>query len=428
MLLAVSGGADSVALLVGTAQLAQPLGLRLEVATLDHGLRPEASAEVQGVLALAQRLGLPAHARTLALGALGAGLEARARTARYAALEGLRAERALDAIATGHTASEQAETLLMRLVRGSSLQGARAILPSRGRVVRPLLGLTRAQLRAFLAEQGVPFHEDPMNADPRFLRTRVRHAALPALEAAAGFDVAPALARFSALAAEDAALLEQLAEGAWTRLRGADGALDAVGVRALALPLRRRVLARLLAQSGAVLDAAALERALEAVSRGGQATLSRGLVLRAAGGRVRCVRAGDPEPFLPQLLARGAALQLAGSGWRVGEGAAPPRALHLALGAPVQWPLSVRARRPGERVGRGERAGGSRKVQDLLVDARVPAELRDQLPVIADAQDRVLWIPGVWSPPTRAFTGAPSALLWALPPPAAPGAARGAPL
>ncbi|HET9452082.1 MAG TPA: tRNA lysidine(34) synthetase TilS, partial [Aggregicoccus sp.] len=184
LLLAVSGGADSVALLVGSAQLAPALRLRLEVGTLDHGLRPECGAEVQAVLALAARLGLPAHARTLQLPADVPALEERARAARYAALEALRAERDLARIATGHTASEQAETLLMRLVRGSALKGARAIHASRGRLVRPLLALPRAALRDFLAEQGVGFHEDPMNADPRFLRARLRHAVLPALDAA----------------------------------------------------------------------------------------------------------------------------------------------------------------------------------------------------------------------------------------------------
>ncbi|MFP2932749.1 tRNA lysidine(34) synthetase TilS, partial [Pyxidicoccus sp. 3LG] len=113
VLLAVSGGADSTALLVGTARVAPKLRLRAEVATLDHGLRPESAAEVQAVARLAASLGLPCHVRELRLRA-GAAVEARAREARYAALETLRRERGLDVLATAHTATDQAETLLMR--------------------------------------------------------------------------------------------------------------------------------------------------------------------------------------------------------------------------------------------------------------------------------------------------------------------------
>ncbi|HXN41204.1 MAG TPA: tRNA lysidine(34) synthetase TilS, partial [Myxococcaceae bacterium] len=118
VLLAVSGGADSVALLLGTEQVAKPLGLRLQVASLDHALRPESAMEVAAVRLLAEQRGLPFHARSLNLKA-GSGTEARARAARYEALEEIRAAEHLDLIATGHTASDQAETLLMRLTRGT---------------------------------------------------------------------------------------------------------------------------------------------------------------------------------------------------------------------------------------------------------------------------------------------------------------------
>src|SRR5262245_31162064 len=111
VLLAVSGGADSTALLVGTAAVAERLALKVEVATLDHGLRPEAREEVEAVARLAARWGLPCHVRQLHLPP-GSGLEARAREARYAALEALRRERGLQVVATAHTASDQAETLL----------------------------------------------------------------------------------------------------------------------------------------------------------------------------------------------------------------------------------------------------------------------------------------------------------------------------
>ncbi|HET9450497.1 MAG TPA: tRNA lysidine(34) synthetase TilS, partial [Aggregicoccus sp.] len=206
------------------------------------------------------------------------------------------------------------------------------------------------------------------------------------------------------------------------RLRAEDGSLDAVGVRALPPSLRRRVLARLLQARGLPLDAALLERAVEALERGGVATLPQGLLLRAAGGRVRCsaARHAAATPPTARALRAGEQLWQPETGWQVGEGSAPPGALRLPLGEDTAWPLTVRTRLPGDRV---RRAAGSRKLQDLLVDARIPAERRDSLPVITDAQGALLWVPGVWSARTSAQDGAPGGLLWARAPTGAQGAA-----
>ena len=402
VLLAVSGGADSSALLVGTALVRERLRLRVEVATLDHGLRPEARTEVEAVARLAARWELPCHVRPLHLSP-GSGLEARAREARYAVLETLRRERGLQTVATAHTASDQAETLLMRLVRGTALRGAAGIHRARPFLVRPLLECTRQEVEAFLQEQGVSFVVDPMNADPTFLRSRIRHEVLPALARAAGFPVGPRLAAFARVAAEDEALLDKLADGAWHRLSLPDGSLDAVGVRALEPPLRRRVLARLLVGGGAQVDAASLARAMEALETGRSVTLRGGqapggLQLRVTGGRVRCVRREGPTEPPPALVlaGEGASGVQEGTGWSFSVTSVPPPSGGLCLGLPEDtcWPLTVRTRRPGDRV-RGP--AGSRKLQDVLVDRRVPAEQRDLLPVVTDAQGSVLWIPGVWN-------------------------------
>ncbi len=422
VLLAVSGGADSTALLVGTAQVREQLGLKVEVATLDHGLRPEAAEEVRAVERLAERHGLVCHARSLHLSA-GPGVELRAREARYAALEALRSERGLAAVATAHTASDQAETLLLRLARGSALRGAAGVVARRGSLVRPLLELTREQIEAFLREQGEGFITDPMNTDPRFFRVRVRHEVLPVLSRAAGFPVTERLASFATLAAEDDVLLSELADAAWRRLVLPEGGLDAVGVRALEPPLRRRVLARLLLQSGAVVEGATLTRVLTAVARGGSATLSGGLQLRAAGGIVRCVRPRSAVRGELVLEGEGAHGTLEGTGWRFRVGSEPglPGALGLLLPEGTCWPLKVRTRRPGDRV-RGPT--GSRKLQDVLVDLRVPAERRDLQPVVTDGQGRLLWVPGIWGPAEG--KGASGQSLWALPP--MPSDAGGPPL
>lgn len=423
VLLAVSGGPDSTALLVGTARVRARLALRVEVATLDHGLRPESQEEVEGVAQLAARWGLPCHVRALGLHP-GSALEARARQARYAALESLRQERGLQVVATGHTASDQAETLLMRLVRGTALRGAAGIHASRPHLIRPLLGCTRPQVEAYLAAQGLRAAADPMNEDLAFLRSRIRHQVLPALERAAGFPVAEHLASFARLAAEDEALLGSLADSARQRLQLAGGGVDAVGLRALAPPLRRRVLARLLVEAGAPVDEATLGRALEAVEAGRAATLGAGLQLRSAGGRVRCVRVGSTVRAQQALSLAGEgprSLQES-TGWafQVASQPPPPGLLGLPLPQHTRWPLQVRTRLPGDRV---RAPSGSRKLQDLLVDRRIPAEQRDQVPVVVDAAGELLWVPGLWSAPQVSAT---SHYLWAWPP--EPSTRQGGPL
>jgi len=414
VLCAVSGGADSVALLVGTASVRERLGLRVEVATVDHGLRSESRLEAQSVVSLAERLGFACHVRELTLRS-GAGVEARARQARYAALEAVRVERDLSVVATAHSATDQAETLLMRLARGTSSRGAVGIHEARPGLVRPLLERTREELVDFLAEQGVGYSTDAMNADPTFFRVRVRTDALPALSRAAGFRVDARLASFARLAAEDDVLLGDLADAAWSRVRLSEGGgLDAVAVRALEVPLRRRVLARLLAEHDVVTDAATVERVLRAVEEGGSATVGRGLRLRATGGRVRCVPlTQETRPVSALFLeGTGASGVLEGMGWafRV-EAQAPPEGIHgLALAGDVKWPLTVRTRKPGDKVRMG---AGQRRLQDVLVDLRVPAESRDARPVVLDASGTVMWLPGLWTPPPRADVS--GHYLWATP-------------
>jgi tRNA(Ile)-lysidine synthase len=350
-------------------------------------------------------------------------VEQRAREARYAALEAVRLERGLAAVATAHTASDQAETVLMRLARGTSLKGAAGILPQRGSVVRPLLECTREQIEAFLREQGTDFVVDPMNADRQLFRARVRHEVLPVLSRAAGFAVTERLASFARLAAEDDALLSELAGTAWRRLALSDGSLDTVGLRALEPPLRRRVLVRLLTQAGALVDEATLGRVLIAVAQGRSATLSGGLQLRASGGSVRCVGPRRAAPGVLELEGEGATGLLEGTGWRftVSAQPAPRGALVLPLEARTRWPLTVRTRRPGDRV---QGSGGSRKLQDVFVDLRLPAERRDLQPVVTDGDGRLLWVPGLWAPSSQKVAAEQS--LWAFPP--TPSNAGSAPL
>jgi tRNA(Ile)-lysidine synthase len=229
LVLAVSGGPDSMALLHGSAALVGSRTRRwpLVVAHLDHGLRPESRADAAFVAAAAARLGLPFRGGSADVARLarerGQSLEEAGREARYAFLESVAAPDAL--IATAHTADDAAETVMINLLRGSGLTGSRGIPERRGRIVRPLLGERRAALRALLDARGIGYLRDPSNDDPAFLRNRVRAELLPLLERLRPGSVA-AVARFSRLAAADDALLDLMAAGELERRRLTGGAID----------------------------------------------------------------------------------------------------------------------------------------------------------------------------------------------------------
>jgi tRNA(Ile)-lysidine synthase len=245
---AVSGGADSLALLV----LAVASGCRATAVHVDHGLRPGSAAEAEVVRAAAERFGTGFRAESVTV-APGPNLEARARAARYAALPA-------DAL-TGHTADDQAETVLLNLLRGAALDGLAGMDPAR----RPLRRLRRRETATLCAALGLAPVADPTNDDPAFRRNRVRADLVPLLDEIAERDVVPVVARQADLLRADAALLDGLA-----------AALDPTDARAVAAapaPLARRAVRRWLRGAGPggderyAPDAAATDRVL-AVARG----------------------------------------------------------------------------------------------------------------------------------------------------------------
>lgn len=191
----VSGGADSLALLV----LARAAGCDVTAVHVDHGLRPGSAAEASVVAAAAERYGAAFRAERVDVGD-GPDLEARARAARRAVL-------GPDA-ATGHTLDDRAETVLINLLRGAGTTGLAALRPGRR---HPILALRRSETAALCAAEGLTPVEDPSNADPRFWRNRVRHEVLPLLADVAGRDPVPVLARQADLLADDADLIAALA-------------------------------------------------------------------------------------------------------------------------------------------------------------------------------------------------------------------------
>lgn len=273
-------------------------GVKVEVGGVDHGLRHEAAAEMDLVDAHCGQLGVPFHRLKVSLRA-GAGLEAAAREARYSALKQLVERRGLWALATGHTASDQAETVLMRLGRGTALGGAAGILERReDGVLRPMLGVTRQEVRAYVEALGLAVAHDPMNDDLAYTRVRVRREVLPSLTLATGPGTERALARFARHAQEDDELLERLARTAFARSVQADGALDRVALGSLERPIQRRVLALFLELAAVPLSAELIDDCLMSIARGGTATLPRDLVLSAVDGAVRVGAAPErTHPF-----------------------------------------------------------------------------------------------------------------------------------
>jgi tRNA(Ile)-lysidine synthase len=246
VLVACSGGADSLALAVATAFVAPRLGLRAGLVTVDHGLQPGSAARAKAVAEWGLGAGLdPAEVLSVEVSGPG-GPEAAARDARYAALTG--AARRLDAAAVlvGHTRDDQAETVLLALARGAGPRGMAGMPPRRevdGVVLaRPLLDISRAQTRAACDALGLTPWEDPHNADPGYARVRVRTAALPALVDALGPGVVDNLARTARLLAADAEALDALAGRGLAEAAADDGALRVPPLLDLPPALRTRVL------------------------------------------------------------------------------------------------------------------------------------------------------------------------------------------
>jgi len=248
MLVACSGGPDSLALAAAAAVVGTRAGLAVRAAVVDHGLQIGSADIAAEVVARLAGLGLDAVVLRVDVDAAGAGVEAGAREARYAALAAAAAPG--EVVLLGHTLDDQAETVLLGLARGSGTRSLAGMPARRDVFVRPLLGVRAATTAAACAELGLTVWTDPHNAEDRFTRARVRHRVLPVLEAELGPGVALALARSAELARADADLLDDLA----ARELAARGAaeLDCDWLAALPPALLTRVLRDWLRAAGAV--------------------------------------------------------------------------------------------------------------------------------------------------------------------------------
>jgi tRNA(Ile)-lysidine synthase len=301
VLVACSGGADSLALAAALAFEGPRAGVPVGAVTVDHGLQAGSAGRAATTAEILRNLGLdPVHVVQVSVEREG-GPEGAARAARYAALAEAGPGRR---IALGHTLDDQAETVLLGLGRGSGPRSIAGMVEHRedggGAWWRPLLGIRRTTTRAACAAQELPVWDDPWNSDPAYTRARLRSEVLPLLEDVLGGGVAPALARTAALLRQDLDALDALAAAEFDRLEN-DGSLPVAGLAALAAALRGRVLRTWLRkQSISDLQAvqlAAVDALLTRWHGQGPVALPGGAAVVRASGRLTLLPPPGPVPF-----------------------------------------------------------------------------------------------------------------------------------
>ncbi len=426
VLAAVSGGSDSVALAWILKDLHDHGRLVLAgLAHVHHMLRGSvADADEAFCGDLARRLGVPYFSGRVdvpaAIALTGGSVESVARRLRYAWLETARADAGATHVATGHTLDDQAETVLLRLLRGAGSRGLSGIRPARGNVIRPLLDCRRAQLREFLASAGRPFREDASNNDISIPRNRVRHELMPVISRIAP-GALDALSRAASLFADDEKYLAEAATAAARAVVLSNEAdLSCEGLSALAPAIARRVvrdaIERAAPELAGQITAVHVEavRKLAATGAPGQRDLagvsveSDGRTLRCTSAQVhRCTSALEFSYELPNpgvvsvseanlVISASPGDQSRRHGVETDSETKPTRGtLELTLDpAAFRWPFLVRNRRPGERI-KPTGGSGRKKVQDLLVDSKMPRADRDRVAVVVDADGQLVWVVGV---------------------------------
>jgi tRNA(Ile)-lysidine synthase len=346
---ACSGGVDSMAL--ADAAIEAIGAPNVVVITIDHGLVPASAQTAAAVAAWARYRGAAAIVREVTVPRR-ASIEAAARDARYAALDAIADELGLVAVLTGHTARDQAETVLLRLLRGTGPAGLAGIPRQRGRFVRPLLAVDRADVEAYVAAHGLPIWPDPMNDDPRIARNRVRNQILPLLRRE-NPQLDAGLVRLAASAGEWLAVIDELA--------APFASLPIACAQLAAQPpaVRKRALALALDAAGLGYDAIHLEQLDRVVTARPRGEIG----IDLPGGRL--VRSYD----------------------RLSTGSPSHASSIIARSG-----YTLRIWRPGDRMKPARLKGRSRKLSDLYIDAKVPREQRKTARVlIRTADETIVW-------------------------------------
>lgn len=367
---AVSGGADSVALLFAMYLLAPKLQITLEAAHFNHGLRGEESDEdALFVRNLCDRLDIGLHMGQGSVVAGKKGLEAAARSARYAFLERLSGK-----IATAHTADDNAETVLMHMVRGSGLKGLGGIAPVRGNLIRPMLTVTRQEVLAFLREYNLSWREDSTNRQDMFLRNRLRHRVMPVL-AEENPSLAPNLSQMALRLREDERVLSQLA-----------AQLEPVvsNLRQQPYALRSRWIAAFLEGNGVKEPEKEhielVDRLIYSDKPSAKADLPGGIVVSRNYDRLEV--ASVKTAISTQLLQCPCSVPITGTEYvlEITEADSLQNAADRFTVQPM-GNMYLRSRKPGDYM---RVSGGTKSLKKLFIDKKIPAMQRNSIPVICD--------------------------------------------
>jgi tRNA(Ile)-lysidine synthetase-like protein len=372
VLAAVSGGPDSTALLVALREC----GYEVVAAHYDHALRAGSELVAQDVAALCAQMGLQLITERRSITMPKGSVQSAARELRYAFLDRARRDAGVDTVAIAHTADDLVEGVVLHLLRGSGLAGFRGMPAKRGDYVRPLLGVWRSEVVKFLKHRQIVFYEDPANIDTNFARVRARMQVLPALER----DRPGIRRRFHAAALNVARLQHAAVDQAAAALEA--GPLTALGLEVMPKAVAVETLKLMYTRAGGPepgLSRTHFESMFRVAhpGRGGRGVdLPGGLRFRIVGGHMQVVgqSSGQSSPRLEVTNC---------------PGCDDPGAAHIRIGLH----LRVERRRPGLRM-RPDGGRGTRKLQDIFVDARVPREERDQWPLVF-AGEKLAWVPGI---------------------------------
>ncbi|MFQ6089893.1 MAG: tRNA lysidine(34) synthetase TilS [Candidatus Bipolaricaulia bacterium] len=415
VLTAVSGGVDSIVLLHLFYELREELKINLIVAHLDHRIRGEESrADAESVAAEAQRLGLPlvleesdapAYAKEEGLS-----LEEAAREVRYRFLEEAAAKVRADKIALGHQRDDLVETLLINLIRGAGLVGLRGMVPVRGRYIRPLIKCSRTEIERFAGEHRLEYRQDRTNLEKKYLRNRIRLELLPLLENYRP-GVAARLAQTAQVLGEAAHYLEERARERLEGLVLGEGDDELVLDREKLLEEEPIIRAFILREAvrrarGTLRDIEfahlqKMSKLIEGDSTRAECHLPGGLRFRRSGERLSIAPAqqeAEPQPYeLPLQIGENYLPEI---GWRFTLEEAEPRLKsaedplrELIDHDRIEEPLLIRSWRPGDRL-RPLGMAGTKKVQDLFVDEKVPPEERGRVPLFCDRRG-IIWVVGI---------------------------------
>ena len=404
LVVALSGGVDSVVLLHLLRFTPHLPALTLVAAHVDHGMRPDSEGDASWVAGLCHAWNVPAEVRRLDHPPA---TEAEARTARYAALEEVRVAHQAQRVLTAHHADDQAETVLFRVLRGSGLRGLQGIPERRGPALwRPLLPFTRDEIVAYARSVGLSWREDPSNVGG-YARNVLRHQVLPLVEATVAPGARRALRGLARRARDDEAAWRSLEPGILTQVGVRDEpdgySLDRSALLTLHRAVRARVIRGLVRRLGGGLDDAGTRLAVEFTSSGtsgGKLSLGGGIWLGRELERLVVLRGEVPPQDSPATVpgpGKGEDRALLGGraynvDWDVAWSGSPLAGGEWFDTSGVAFPLTVRGWQPGDRI---RLAYGSKKLKKVFLEARIPAGDRPRTPVLVDASGAVLWVPGV---------------------------------